>query len=137
MPFASTRPQRFGGSPAGQFGGAFDLDKDGINAIGALLRTLSAMENIRYGNALAEQARRTGQQSAASQRIREVIAETDDAIEVLTRGPLKLYPDAVKDLREAVKLEQQALRTGSRTQRNALLGRAIRLKQDTSAMMIN
>jgi hypothetical protein len=127
----------FGGSPAGQFGGAFDLDKDGINAIGALLRTLSAMENIRYGNVLAEQARRTRQRSAASQRIREVIAETGDAIEVLSRGPLELYPAAVKDLRDAVKLEQQALRTGSRTQRNALLGRASRLKQDASALMVN
>jgi hypothetical protein len=127
---------RFGSSPAGQFGGAFDLDKEGINAIGALLRTLSAMENIRFGNEIADQARRTGQQSAASERIREVIAETDDAIEVLTRGPLRLYPDAVKDLRDAVKLEQQALRTGSRITRNALLGRASRLKKDASALMI-
>jgi cytochrome c peroxidase len=127
----------FGGSPAGQFGGAFDLDTTEINAIGALLRTLNAMENIRYGNVLAEQARRTAQTSAANQRIKEVIAETNDAIEVLTRGPVKLYPDAVKNLKDAVKLDQQALRTGSRIARNALLGRASRLKQDASALMIN
>jgi hypothetical protein len=127
----------FGNSAAGQFGGAFSLDKNGINAVGALLRTLSAMENIRNGNVLSDQARRTAQTSAASDRIREAIAETNDAIEVLTRGPVKLYPASVKDLQQALKLEQQALRTSARLIRNALLGRASRLKQDASALMIN
>lgn len=119
----------FAGSPAGA-NGRFQMTEDDVKAIGALLRTLSAMENMRYGNVLAEQARRTAPRPDATQRIREALAETNDAIEVLTRGPLKLYPDAVNSLKQAAKLEQQALGTGSRILRNALLGRAIRLKQD-------
>jgi hypothetical protein len=85
----------------------------------------------------AEQARRTLPRPQANERIREALAETNDAVEMLTGGPLRLYPDAVKNLEEAARLEQQALNTGSRVQRNASLGQAIRLKQETSALMLN
>jgi hypothetical protein len=126
----------FAASPSGERG-RLELTEDDVRAIGALLRTLSAMENMRYGNVLAEQARRTLPRPTANERIKEAVAETNDAIEVLTRGPVKLYAAAVKNLKEAAKLEQQALGTGGRVQRNALLGRAIRLKQDTGALMLN
>jgi hypothetical protein len=126
----------FAASPAGGRG-RFEFLDGHVEAIGALLRTLSAMENMRYGNVLAEQARRTLPRPTANERIKEAVAETNDAIEVLTRGPVKLYAAAVKYLKEAAKLEQQALGTGGRVQRNALLGRAIRLKQDTGALMLN
>jgi cytochrome c peroxidase len=118
----------FAASPAGQ-AGRFEFAGGDVEAIGALLRTLSAMENIRSSNVVAEQARRTLARPTADARIREALAETNDAIEVLTQGPIKIYPDAVATLRQAAQLEQQALRTGGRPQRSALLGRAIRLKQ--------
>jgi cytochrome c peroxidase len=126
----------FAASPAGGRG-RFEFLDGHVEAIGALLRTLSAMENMRYGNVLAEQARRTLPRPTANERIKEAVAETNDAIEVLTQGPCKPYAAAVKNLKEAAKLEQQALGTGGRVQRNALLGRAIRLKQDAGALMLN
>lgn len=126
----------FGDSPAGQFGGAFQLTKPQINAIGALLRTLNARENVRFGNTIAQQAQSTVPKSAADRQIREALAETKDAVEVLERGPLKLYRDPVKDLKAAARLEQRALRERSRNRRNSLLQRAIALKSDAAAAMI-
>lgn len=126
----------FGESAAGERGGAFALSKKQIREIGALLRTLNARENIRFGNIIAGQAQRAELQSDADQRIREVIAETKDAIEVLTHGPLKLYRDAVKSLKRAVKLEKRALRESDRSERNSLLEQAVALKSDARAAMI-
>jgi hypothetical protein len=125
----------FAGSPAGN-AGRFEMSTDDVNAIGAFLRALSAMENMRYGNVIAEQAQRTLPRPQVNERIREAIAETNDAIEVLTNGPVDFYAAVVESLREAARLEQQALNTGGRPQRNALLGQAIRLKQETSALML-
>jgi hypothetical protein len=134
--FYTTRT--FGDSPAGRLGGLgpFELSRKQIVAIGALLRTLNAMENVRFGNVIAKQAQGADLQSDAVQRIREVIAETQDAIEVLTRGPLKLYRDAVKRLTLAARLEQRALRERSRSRRNSFLQQAIALKSDAAAAMI-
>jgi cytochrome c peroxidase len=126
----------FGNSPAGQFGGAFQLTKLQINAIGALLRTLNARENVRFGNTIAQQALTTVPKSAADRRIREALAETKDAVEVLERGPRKLYREQVKDLKAAAGLEQRALRERSRSRRNSLLQQAIALKSDAAAAMI-
>lgn len=131
-----TDPKTFGASPAGA-NGIFDLNKEQINAIGALLRVLNAMENIRYSNVVAEQAQRLVLRQRANARINEATADTNDAIEVLTKGPVKLYPEAVKKLQEAAKLEKQALGTILRVRRNALLGQAMRLKEESSALMVN
>ena len=65
-----------------------------VNQVGAFLRALNALENIRSSNELAREAQ--GQLLQARQTIRErVIPDTDDAIEVLSNGPLDLYPGAV------------------------------------------
>jgi cytochrome c peroxidase len=127
----------FAASPAGQpaQGGAFDLEIEEINAIGAMLRTLNAMENIRYGNLVSDAAQRTVPPAAAMARVAEVVADTEDAIEVLTGGPRRLYPEAVALLREALGLERQARATTPPPKRNALLRRAVSLKERASAMM--
>ena len=126
----------FGKSAGGSFAGAFELSPKQIREIGALLRTLNARENIRFGNVIAEQAQRAELPADAEQRIREVIAETNDAIEVLSRGPRKLYRSAVKNLKRAAKLEKRALRESDRDERNSLLQQAIALKSDAAAAMI-
>jgi hypothetical protein len=41
-------------------------------------------------------------------RVEEVVAETEDAIEDLSEGPLALYPGAVDLLREALAMEKRA-----------------------------
>ena len=106
------------------------------NAIGALLRTLNAMENLPYGDVVSEDARRTGPPAAAMARVAEVVAETEDAIEVLTEGPLDLYPDAVALLENALELEKRARTTVQRPRRNGLLRQAASLKREASVMMV-
>ena len=104
----------------------------GIAAAG----TLNAMENIRYGNVVSEDAQRTVPPAAAMARVAEVAAETEDAIEVLTEGPLDLYPDAVALLEDALELEKRARNTVQPPLRNGLRREAASLKRDASAMMV-
>jgi hypothetical protein len=127
-----------GESPAGQLGGAgaFELSRKQILAISAFLRVLNARENIRSSNALCEEAQQAQPRSAADERIREAIAETKDAVEVLDRGPLKLHRGAVRSLRRAARLERLALRERSDGERDSLLQQAIELKSEASASMV-
>lgn len=126
----------FARSPAGQDGGgAFKLSEDQIVTIGAMLRALNAVENIRNSNQLSREARRLVPR-LAKDRIKEVVAETEDAIEVLSEGPLELHPDAVSALQEALYLEREALDRPSPRRRNHLLREASEIKRDARAMMI-
>lgn len=117
------------------------LQDDDVIAIGAMLRTVNARENIRNSNVLSKTAQ-SSVPPLARAKIAEVIAETEDAIEVLTQGPspangpLNLYPEAVLLLEQALDLERQALRTTPPPRRNALLGEASALKGQASDMMI-
>jgi mono/diheme cytochrome c family protein len=124
----------FADSPAGQSGGAFLFAPGDIEAIGALLRTLNALENIRYSNVVSDQAQRTVPPAAAMARIEEVIADTEDAIEVLTAK--SLYPNAVEKLRRALAMEEQAHTTIQKKRRNVMLATAADLKREASAMML-
>jgi cytochrome c peroxidase len=90
----------FNNSPNGA-GNAFVLDQAQINAIGALLRVLNALENIRSSNAYAERSIDPAELAPVDELGELAIAETTDAIEVLTKGPISLHPDAVALLREA------------------------------------
>jgi cytochrome c peroxidase len=98
----------FNESPAGD-GRAFVLDQTEINAIAAFLRALNAMENVRSSNAFLQRALEPAELAPASELIEWANAETTDAIEVLTEGPIKLWPDAVALLKEAQVLERQAM----------------------------
>jgi cytochrome c peroxidase len=129
----------FGASQAGRFDGlgAFDLEAHEVDTIGALLRTLNAMENIRFSNEVTGSAQRSVPPVARKRIEEEVLSNTRDAIEVLTEAkPFPLYPDAVALLEQAEDMEQQALTTDPKTRRNALLGTAVQLKRDASAMML-
>jgi hypothetical protein len=110
----------FNNSIAGD-GRAFVLTKDEINAIGAFLRALNAVENIRSSNAYAQRSIDPDELQPAEELVDLAIAETTDVIEVLTKGPIKLYPTAVaalKDARAALKRndihEAIALQEGAR-----------------------
>jgi hypothetical protein len=96
-------------------GGAFVLSEDEINQIAAFLRALNALENIRSSNAYDQRATLAGDpitEAPADELVDLAIAETTDAIEVLTKGPVRLFTGrlAVQLLKEARELERQALR---------------------------
>jgi hypothetical protein len=119
-------------------GRVFVLDSNQINQIGAFLRTINALENIRSSNAYSEQAQREVQK-LARQTVKVVVAETEDALQVLTDGDnalLPLYPDAVALLDEALDLERQADKTASAPQRNPLLQQAAALKEEARDVIL-
>ena len=98
----------FNDSPAGN-GRAFVLDGAEVNAISAFLRALNALENIRSSNTFDARATDPDELAPAAELVNWATAETTDAIEVLTEGPLILYPDAVAMLREALNAEREAM----------------------------
>jgi cytochrome c peroxidase len=98
----------FNDSPAGG-GRAFVLDGTEVNAIAAFLRALNAMENIRSASAFSSRAIDPTDPAPAAELVNWALAETTDAVEVLTEGPVKLFPDAVTALKDAQDLERQAL----------------------------
>ncbi len=114
----------------------FQLDAPQINRVAAFLRALNALENIRNGNALAKQAQRQPPPRARG-TIALVIADTRDAIEVLSSGPLDLYPDAVALLDEALELELDARETVPPPFRNPLLRQAEALKNDAREIILD
>jgi cytochrome c peroxidase len=112
-----------------------------INQIGAFLRTINALENIRSSNAYSAQAQREVQK-LARQTVKVVVAETEDALQVLTEGAgpnqdlLPLYPGAVALLEEALDLEIEADQTTPPPHRNALLRQAAALKNEARDLIL-
>lgn len=126
----------FGASPAGQNGdGAFDLTDTEIDRIGAALRMLNSLENIRNGIAVAELAQRSVP-ALARARVEEVMAETEDAIQVLRDGPLTISSDAISLLEQALALEREARTIEAPPRRNALLNQAIALKTEARGLIL-
>lgn len=111
------------------------LDSSQVVAVAMFLRTLNALENIRSSNRLDQQALALGNRSA-TEVIRLAAADTKDAIEVLTEGVLIVYPEAVKYLRAALKLERKAASWRAGGQRNELLARAVQLKEKARDSMV-
>lgn len=124
----------FASSPEGQALPTIELGPADIDAIGAMLRTLNALENIRSGNA-ALRASLPLAPAAARPGIRLASLDTRDAVRVLTKGPVPLYPNAVGLLREALELERQAQGTAGAASRYRLVQRAIRLKERARDLM--
>lgn len=115
----------FSQSPAGN-NNPFVLSERQINQVGGLLRALNVLDNIRESTDRAREALRGG--SRAGDAIAEAVANTQDAIEVLTDGPLPIYQGTVPTLRLALaSLRQAGTVTG--TARRSLLQLGIRRLQ--------
>jgi hypothetical protein len=123
----------FNDSIAGN-GRAFVLDQDDVNAIGAFLRALNALENIRSSNAYDARAFDPAELAPKDELVELAIAETTDAIEVLTEGPINLYPEAVALLREAREFERQAVQ--EQPPSTELLQEAIARKEEARDQMV-
>ena len=105
----------FFNSPSGT-GGAFgvgviDLDGTQVVAVAAFLRVINALENIRSAIELEKSARNLKDTEEGTRLLDLALAESEDAIGVLTAGGL--HPEAVAPLREAKTLLESAERFGN------------------------
>ena len=113
----------------------FQLSGAQPSQLAAFLRALNALENVRNVGVLAEDAQRQ-REERARQTIQVVIADTDDAIEVLTSGPLDLYPEAVGLLDQALLLAEDARVSEETATRNPLLGQVRDLMRDIPDLIL-
>jgi len=114
--------------------GIIDLEATEVQAITAFLRVINALENIRWSNSILSRVK-----NSSIQRGRELlavaIANSQDAIDVLEEGKI-LHHDAIKRLRQAVKMEKRAMKTHRRTRRNQAIDTANQHKEDAAGMML-
>lgn len=107
-----------------------------VRKIAALLRTLNALNNMENGdrfNQLAQRVAATSPQ-ASTTAVEIAASETQDAIQVLTGGPVALYPSTsvISLLRRALALEKQTIAAWN----PSLLDQATNLKQSARAQMV-
>ena len=102
----------------------------------AFLRAINARFNLLNSNVLSVEAAGLDLRRGRD-RIREVIAESRDAIEVLTRGPFRtnLRPFVVPVLR-ALGQDLRALLARRIPQRNAALAQARELKESAAESLL-
>ena len=113
----------------------FQLDDTQVKRLAAFLRALNALDNVRNVGVLAGDAQRQPQ-GRARRTIEVVIADTEDAIEVLTRGPLDLHPEAVELLDEALALAEDAHDAEPTASRNGSLRQVQGLMKDIPDLIL-
>lgn len=113
----------------------FVLTATQIEDIAALLRAVNARDNVLNGNRYDELARRqlAIRPELAVFLIEMAHSETEDAIQVLSEGPIPLYQGAgvIQLLEEARNAELQA----TKRRNPSLLNRAIKLKNEALKLM--
>ena len=104
----------FSNSPSGRAlanvdpnGVAIRLDATQVVGVGAFLRVINTLENIRLSIELLETSKRESSKEAR-ELLGRAVKETEDSIMVLEGGGL--HPEAVARLREAKKLTEKAAR---------------------------
>jgi hypothetical protein len=129
----------FGESPAGRRNNVptpFDLTPLQVDQVAAFLRAINARFNLLNSNVLSVEAAGLDIQRGR-ERIGEVIAESRDAIEVLTRGPFrKNFRPLVAPVLRALGQDLRALLTRRIEQRNAALSRARELKESVAESLL-
>jgi hypothetical protein len=94
-----------------------------VQAIGAFLRAINALENIRSSTDFAVRAQAVPKLPAANILIKLAIADANDAVEVLNGA--SVHPDAAFLIIQALADFQTASITTNQATRNALLQDAI------------
>jgi len=107
-----------------------------VVAVSLFLRTVNALENIRSSNKLIDQAIALNGDNG-KEIAKLAMADTEDAIQVLTEGQLLPYPEAVNKLQTAYQLEYSASLAHFPAMRNPLLNKAKALKLEADALMVS
>lgn len=112
------------------------LDSSQVIAVALFLRSVNVLENIRSSNRLDRNAiGLNGEQG--EQTVHLAIADTQDAIRVLTEAVINPYPDALAKLKSALEYENEAMDGhGFGNQRQKLLEKAIALKNEARALIV-
>jgi len=89
---------------------AFVLTEQQVEQIGAFMRGINALENIRSSNEYDQRAMDPGDPAPFGYLVEVALSETVDALEVLRDGPVALFAgtSVLADLEEAATLERQA-----------------------------
>ena len=106
-----------------------------VVAVAQFLRAINALENIRNSNALLDQAKLLNG-SNGKELTRLAMADTQDAIEVLTEGQLITNQAAVDKLKTAYKWENSAALISIPAARNVMLTKAKALKLEADALLV-
>jgi hypothetical protein len=129
----------FTSSPGAAGVGPIVLTAADTDNVGAFLRVINALENIRSSIDLGQRAVNTGF-AQAQELLNLSRSELDDAIAVLNGGSLTSDPQAVsarEKLANARSLINQAFGTAAMPQRNALINQALPLQSGARADLIN
>src|SRR6185503_8140647 len=115
--------------------GGINLEATEVAAVGAFLRVINALENIRSSINIETRARNAKFLNDSVDLIKLSISELEDAVDVLHGAGL--HPEAQQKLRQAIDLDRQAMVTNSRSARQSLLDQAIALKVGARTDMRN
>ncbi len=129
----------FNNSPAGQLlqqatGSGINLDGTQVVEVAAFLRVINALENIRQSIELLEPVAQKSHQTLEQglRLLDQAARETEDSIGVLSGGGL--HPDAVKHLKEALRLTKKAKR--SAFSKSRLAGQAIEQQEKARDQLV-
>ncbi len=100
------------------------MEASTVVAIAQFLRSLSAVDNIDTVIQLLEQADSLSGTWKGRRLLKLAIADTEDAIQVLTEGKINTNPDALKWLQSAYQKEKRALKIWGKGHANKLMKRA-------------
>jgi hypothetical protein len=106
--------------------GQINLEATEVAAVGAFLRVINALENIRSSINLETRARNARLFTDQVELLKLSIAELEDAIDVLHGAGL--HPEAQQKLRKAIALDQEAMTNTNPDKRKILIDEAIALK---------
>lgn len=111
------------------------LDSSQVIAVALFLRSINVLENIRSANKLDEKALAL-RGKASSDMVKLAIADTEDAIQVLTEAVINPYPQALEKLKAAYDLEKSAANAFSLGRPNKL-HKAIALRNEAKNLMVD
>lgn len=110
------------------------LDSSQVVAVALFLRSINVLENIRSANSLDEKAI-VLRGKASNDMLNLAMAETEDAIQVLTEAVINPYPEALEKLKAAYKLEKTAS-SGFGFSKQKPLQKAIALRNEARKLMV-
>ncbi len=118
----STAGQRMVNTPAGPI----DLSEEQVSQIGSMLRVLNSLHNIDEVTKCDTRAISMADLGESADLLRICAADNQDAIDVLSEGPVApIHPSAINHLRASLQLQKDAARAATTEDRDAALNAAV------------